>query len=295
MSEQSERGYDQFSRSCRPVGCEGCPLHHLATGYAGTDGTGKNGVLLLGEALGEGEAASGKPFQGDAGMMLNRILHRMGLKRNDFLISNTVRCRPPNNFLEGAPYELAAIEHCDQYLKATLAANPQIKVIVPMGNVAMWKLLGHRGIKNFHGTVHHTTRYRELGHWVVPTLHPSGIMRAAGVWKEFPTAIFDITRALEVVKNGWYKSPVEYILFPQPPDFERFIEGYEQALEHDPEFLLAADIETNYSSELDEEELLEKDLSYEVIRISFSYKINEGITLPFTRAFIPLVMRLLGG
>lgn len=277
----------------RPDSCIGCPLHAIADGFARTDGSGKNGVLLLGEALGESEAIAGLPFKGDSGMMLNRILHRGGLKREDFLIANVINCRPPNNWLEDAPWEVGAIEHCHHFLEETLAKHPEIKVIVPMGNTALHKTLQASGVKNFHGTVSNI-RLAGRNYFVVPTLHPSYVLRTG--CKEFPTSLFDITRALKVAReNEWNVSVCDYSLFPSVSDFERYIISYERELAADPAPILAADIETNYSSSLDEEEVLEKDGSWQIIRISFSYRTNTAITLPFTGAYIPMVMRLLGG
>src|SRR6266699_775111 len=126
--------YEELNKHAKPDRCKGCPLFGVGASFARVDGTGRNNVALVGEALGEGEALSGKPFQGDAGYQLNQILHRVSLKRDDFLIMNTINCHPPNNYLDGAPYEAGAIAHCSTYFDETLAARPNIKVLVAMGN-----------------------------------------------------------------------------------------------------------------------------------------------------------------
>src|SRR3990167_6274044 len=69
-----------------------CTLYTKGTGFALTDGTGSNGVLLIGEALGEAEARMSKPFCGDAGLMLGQVLHRLGYRREHFLIGNVINC-----------------------------------------------------------------------------------------------------------------------------------------------------------------------------------------------------------
>lgn len=275
----------------KDAGCAGCPLFNIGASFARTDGTGANGVVLLGEALGESEALAGKPFQGEAGMMLNRILHRGAMKREDFLIANTINCHPANNYLDGAPYERGAVEHCRQYLDQTLQAAPQIKVLVPMGNTALEALTDHRGVKNFHGTIHWNDRYQR---WVVPTLHPSFVLRTG--CKEFPTVLFDIGVALGIVRNGGFqRSPVLYVETPDIQQLLHFVLAYEAALKHTPDTILAADIETNYSSDLDEEDVLDKDQGWPPTRISFAYRPNEAITVPFSAAFLPLIQRALGG
>lgn len=282
--------HEKEFKYARPDSCIGCPLHPIADGFATTTGTGKNGVLLLSGQLNESEAHLGSPMQGDSGMMINRILHRGGLKRDDFLIASTINCRPPKDLLVGEPYEAEAIEHCHHFLEETLAKNPQIKVIVPMGSTALYKMLGVSGVKNFHGTVSFNSKWNR---WIVPTLYPSDILKTG--CKEFPTSLFDITRALKVVNAGWIVSAVDYILQPTPAEFAAYVEGYERALAADPQLLLAADIETNYSRGVDEEEVLEKDGSWEINRLSFSYAANTAITLPFTELYKSAAMRLLGG
>src|ERR1051326_2095047 len=287
------RTYDELNRHPKGPNCNACPLSSIGASFAGTDGTGRNGVGLLGEALGDTEAISGKPFQGDAGYQLNSTLHRGGWKRDDFLILNSINCHPPNNYLDGAPYELGALHHCNTYFEETLNANPQIKVLVAMGNTAMYKLLGQRGVSKWHGTVHRVEPVRGRSLWVLPTLHPSFVLRGGG--KESITLLHDIRRAVELARTGVFeRSPVYHILRPTVDDLRRYCEEYESQLSRDPDTILGFDIETNYSSDIDEEELLEKDPSYEITRISFSFKPNTAITLPFTEDYIPLVVRLLG-
>lgn len=283
------RSFQELNKHAKPSGCVGCPLHSIGASFARTDGSGRNGVALIGEALGETEAIGGKPFLGDAGYQLNSILHRAGLKREHFLILNTINCHPPNNYLDGAPYELGAIHHCSPYFDETLKQHPEIKVLVAMGNTAMYKLLGQRGIKNFHSTVHWSERY---GRYVVPALHPSAVLRGGG--KESVTLLFSIKRACDLaVANKFERSPVDYLLRPTVEQLRDYILLYESQLARDPDSILAADIETNYSSDIDEEDLLEKDSSYAITRISFSFKANTAITMPWHEAFIPLAMRLL--
>src|SRR3990167_7932969 len=272
-------------------GCAGCPLRHIGASFARTDGTGSNGVALVGEALGESEALAGRPFQGEAGMMLNRILHRGGLERKAFLITNTINCHPPNNYLDGAPYEAEAIAHCRRFLDQTLEENPQVRVLVPMGNTALEALTGYRGVKNFHGTVHWNDRYQR---WVVPTLHPSFVLRTG--CKEFPTVLFDIGVALAVVRAGGFeRSATVYVETPSAAELRSFVESYERELARNPETILAADIETAWSSDLDEEDVLDKDQGWPPTRISFAFAANAAITVPFSQPFLASIQQALGG
>lgn len=289
---QAKRKYkdEELDAHARGAQCDGCALRHVGHSFSRNDGTGRNGVLLLGEALGETEALKGLPFQGDAGFLLNKALQRAGLKREDFLITNVVRCHPPNNFLEGASYEAAATEQCDQYFRETLASHPQIKVVVAIGNVPMFKMLGEKGVKNWHGTIHWNAKY---GVWVVPTLHPSFVLRTGH--KELPTLVYDIGVALRVAKVGFTRSSVDYILYPTHELLEQFADRYEQQCARDTDTLLAADIETAYSRDHDEEDVLEKDGSWTITTISFSYAANTAITVPWRQDYLAAILRLLRG
>lgn len=273
----------------KPDACNGCPLHASGAGFARTDGTGRNGVLLVGEALGETEAEQGKPFKGEAGMMLNRILHRVGMKRDDFLIANTINCNPPNNVLTGAPYEAAAISHCSPYLHETILASKQIKVLVPMGNTATQRLLpGAAGVYSFHGTVHWHPLYKM---WVVPTFHPSYMLQSG--CKEVLTVISDLNKAFEVLKNEYTDPIVDFIEYPTAVTATAFATEYEMALVADPDTMLSVDIETPYSHDIDEEDKDGKDSSWIIERISFAFKKGHAITMPYIEPFIGIVGRLL--
>src|SRR5258708_4734373 len=100
----------------KPRGCEGCVLEHSGQGFMAPSGIGSNGVLLVGEALGEQEAQAGEPFVGKSGAMLDKMLTRGGMKRDDFKIANAVWCRPPGNKLSGMWYMADALAHCSPYL-----------------------------------------------------------------------------------------------------------------------------------------------------------------------------------
>ena len=124
----------------KPDTCIGCPLYSKGYSYAGAIGPSNAKVLLVGEALGQQEAIQGKPFVGQAGSMLDRIIRLAGFTREEFRIDNVLHCQPPSNWLDGAPWELEAVEHCSQYLNQSLD-EPHL-VVVPMGAIPTRRLLG---------------------------------------------------------------------------------------------------------------------------------------------------------
>ena len=62
-----------------------------------TEGNRKARLMFVGEAPGADEDAQARPFVGRAGQLLTKIIEAIGLKREEVLIGNVNRCRPPGN------------------------------------------------------------------------------------------------------------------------------------------------------------------------------------------------------
>ena len=126
-------------------------------------------VLVVGEGPGAEEDATGRPFVGPAGQLLDRMLASIGLSRDDnCFIGNVVKCRPPMN-RDPAPDEQAA---CLPYLERQVdILRP--KVVLAVGRIPAQALLGTKdGIGRLRGRV-----YQYRGIPVVPTYHPSALLR----------------------------------------------------------------------------------------------------------------------
>jgi DNA polymerase len=148
--------------------CVRCPLHQGRTKIVHTEGNQKGRLLFVGEAPGADEDASGRPFVGRAGQLLNKIIEAIGLKREDILIGNVNRCRPPNN---RTPTTEEA-RTCKPFLLREInIARPD--VIVVLGNTAMKNLLDTKeGITRLRGEFQD---YRGIK--VMPTFHPAYLLR----------------------------------------------------------------------------------------------------------------------
>ena len=96
--------------------------------------------MLIGEAPGADEDATGTPFVGRAGKYLTSIIEECGLSRkNDFYIANTVKCRPPENRVPTDEEK----QICEKYLlKQIDLINP--KVIVLCGATSAKSFLGNK-------------------------------------------------------------------------------------------------------------------------------------------------------
>ncbi len=129
--------------------CIKCPLHESRTIAVPGDGKSTAKVMIIGEAPGKDEDASGHPFVGAAGRFLNSVLEGTGIDRNDLFITNIVKCRPPKN---RTPKRLE-IETCtSNYLFEQIElVNP--KLIMLLGGVAAKKLLGVKTINEARGKV----------------------------------------------------------------------------------------------------------------------------------------------
>src|SRR5499427_9450775 len=87
-------------RLTHPPGCRLCVLDDRGDGFAPADGPAESWLLLVGESLGVTEALTGRPFMGDAGGMLTRLLNLLGWRRDAIRIHNVISCFPGDTVVE---------------------------------------------------------------------------------------------------------------------------------------------------------------------------------------------------
>lgn len=112
--------------------CKACELHKTRTSAVFSDGNPDAPIMLIGEAPGADEDATGKPFVGRAGQLLNTFLEEAGIDRQrDLYICNTIKCRPPQNRVPSNEEKLA----CQGYLIGQISiVRP--KIILLCGSTA---------------------------------------------------------------------------------------------------------------------------------------------------------------
>ncbi|HUZ94254.1 MAG TPA: uracil-DNA glycosylase [Edaphobacter sp.] len=149
--------------------CTRCPL-----AYAGRrnivfgDGNPGARLMFVGEGPGADEDASGVPFVGKAGQLLNNMIGAMGLKREEVYIANIVKCRPPANRVP----EPVEANTCTQFLVKQIDVV-QPEVIVALGATAATYLLGvKQSLASLRGTWHSCR-----GAKVAVTYHPAFLLR----------------------------------------------------------------------------------------------------------------------
>ena len=149
--------------------CMRCPLCCQGrNNIVNSEGNPKARLMFVGEAPGADEDASGRPFVGRAGQLLNKIIEAIGMKREDVMIGNVNRCRPPQN---RQPTTEEA-KTCKPFLLREIAViRPD--VIVVLGNTAMKNLLDTKeGITRLRG------QFQDYkGIKVMPTFHPAYLLR----------------------------------------------------------------------------------------------------------------------
>jgi DNA polymerase len=131
-------------------------------------------IMFIGEAPGEREAKTGRPFVGAAGRLLNELLKSVGLKREDVYITNIVKDRPPEN---RDPTSVEIQLYQPFLLRQLEIIQPQ--VIVTLGRFAMDFVLNQfdlaekgQKISALHGKLLHAqTSYGPIS--VVPLYHPA--------------------------------------------------------------------------------------------------------------------------
>ncbi len=148
--------------------CVKCPLHRTRTRTVFGEGSLKAKLLFVGEAPGSEEDRQGRPFVGQAGKLLTKIIEAMGMRREDVFIANVLKCRPPGN-RSPLPEE---IHSCEPYLIQQLESI-RPRVICSLGKYATMVLLRkEEPISALRGNF-----YDYQGIPVLPTYHPAYLLR----------------------------------------------------------------------------------------------------------------------
>ena len=116
-----------------------CDLKKNSKQIVFSDGDIQSPIMIIGEGPGQKEDEMGKPFVGDAGILLNKMLDAINIKRNSVYITNVVNFRPPNN----RKPEPSEINRYSVFLREHInIINP--KILIMMGSTAMESLFGKK-------------------------------------------------------------------------------------------------------------------------------------------------------
>jgi DNA polymerase len=160
--------------------CTRCKLHAHRHLLVFGEGPPQARLVFVGEAPGREEDMEGRPFVGEAGKLLTRIIEKgMGLSRTEVYICNVVKCRPPGNREPDAD----EISTCLPFLERQLSIlSPE--VICSLGRIAGQALLGDA----FKITLERGKWREYRGVPLLPTFHPAYLLRnpaaKRAVWED---------------------------------------------------------------------------------------------------------------
>jgi len=179
--EEAIRTLDYDALEKTALECRRCGLAEGRTQVVFSDGNPDGSLMVVGEAPGAREDATGLPFVGPAGKLLDLLLAAVGLSREESVyICNVLKCRPPGN---RDPRE-DEIEACAPYLRRQIALV-EPRAILAVGTFASQLLTGRSStLGRMRGDV-----YSYEGVPLVVTYHPAALLRNSSwtraTWDDF--------------------------------------------------------------------------------------------------------------
>jgi uracil-DNA glycosylase len=240
-----------------------------------------NGIALVGQAPGETEIQKLEPFVGASGQELTAMMHVAGIMREDSYLTNVLNFKLPGNALDWVccekkalppGYRLPSISKskylkpeyldCLERLRVELT-ELKPKVVVALGNEALWALCGLTAITSYRGTVMMSTLVPGLK--VLPTFHPAYVLRS---WDARPLVIADLIKARAESEEFVFRRPVrELWIEPELQDLWDFHSKYIEPRPYDDP--LSCDIETDRSA------------GHQITSMSFAPDPYHGLCIPF--------------
>ena len=171
--------------------CTRCALSVGRNKIVFGDGDPKARLMFVGEGPGADEDATGLPFVGRAGQLLNNMIAATGLKREQVYIANIVKCRPPQNRVP----EPEEANTCSPFLFQQMdVVRPE--VVVALGSTAATYLLGVKSsLSGLRGRIHACR-----GTKLVVTYHPAFLLRdprqKKEAWQDLKLAMAELGLAI---------------------------------------------------------------------------------------------------
>ena len=160
------REWEELRQQC--MSCRACSLAETRTNVVFGVGTPEAEVLFIGEAPGANEDAQGEPFVGRAGKLLDDMLAMIGLDRSRIYITNSVKCRPPQN---RDPLNTEK-EACRGYLRRQVELM-RPKIIVCLGRISAMEIIK----EDFKITQEHCQFFERGGIQMMALYHPAALLR----------------------------------------------------------------------------------------------------------------------
>jgi len=149
-------------------------------------------LMLIGEGPGIDDIQSEQPFQGQAGVLLTKMMAAIGRARSECYICNVIKCVPPGERI----FTPEEVEDCRPILlRQILVVQP--KVIIAFGALAAQTLLrSKKTISQLRGQ-QYTLKLNELAAVLIPTFNPAYLLRVAEKKREAWEDLKMVKAALE--------------------------------------------------------------------------------------------------
>ena len=187
LSQDKDNALQQLKKEIGD--CTRCRLHKERKNVVFGEGSSGARLMFIGEGPGRDEDIQARPFVGEAGRLLTRLIEKMGMKREDVYIANIVKCRPPFN----RDPEEDEIATCKPFVERQ-AEIIHPGVIMSLGRVSAQSILGMKmPISRMRGNFFSFNNIP-----LMPTFHPAYLLRNPKdkwlVWD-------DAQKVLEKLKN----------------------------------------------------------------------------------------------
>lgn len=222
-------------------------------------GSGSSGILVLYKGASKADMAKQLPLQSGEGYRFDKLAQGVGLSRDHFWLA----C------LDGLPLEQTIAELKPRVILSF--GEDSLRQLIPGGELVIRQA--------------YINEDSYLGVPVVPTYGLRELIQ--GQAKLTPCVKFAFCRAVECARQGIVRASVKYLLDPLTPELEAYCADWS------PEMPLAFDIETPESGKLDTEEEEEEDPSYQILRVSFSWREFEGVSIPWCEPYISFCKNML--
>ena len=172
-----------------------CDLKKNAKQIVFSDGDFNSSVMIVGEGPGQKEDEIGKPFVGDAGQLLNKMLNAINIKRESVYITNVVNYRPPNN----RKPETAEINRYSEFLREHVSIIDP-KILILMGSTAMESLFGSKIKISKERGVWKELIINNKTYLTMITFHPAYLLRQADQKKYSWADLKEIRKKIDLLK-----------------------------------------------------------------------------------------------
>ena len=188
--------WEELRENC--LNCHACQLRQTCTQVVFGVGDPHAEVLFIGEAPGANEDIQGEPFVGRGGKLLDDMLAMIGLDRSRIYITNSVKCRPPEN---RDPLNTEK-EACQGYLQRQRALM-RPKIIVCLGRISAMELIR----PDFKISQEHGQFSEKDGCLMMALYHPAALLRDP---RKKPETFEDLKRLQAKIREICTHTPLDF-------------------------------------------------------------------------------------